>query len=67
MKITVDTNVLVSATFWYGASDKIISKIEAKQIQLILSKEIIEEYADALDYKEIQDKIKEQQSLKLDS
>lgn len=59
MKITVDTNVLISATFWYGASDKIMSKVEAKEIQLILSEEIIKEYAQVLEYKEIQDKIKD--------
>jgi len=58
MKITADTNVLISATFWYGASDKILSKVEAKVLQLILSEDIIKEYARVLDYKEIQDKIK---------
>ena len=59
MKITADTNVLVSATFWHGASDKVMSKAEAKEIQLILSQEIIEEYGKVLQYKEIQDKIKD--------
>ncbi|HLC19766.1 MAG TPA: putative toxin-antitoxin system toxin component, PIN family [Candidatus Nanoarchaeia archaeon] len=58
MKITVDTNVLISATFWTGASDKIISKVEAKLIQLVLSKEIIKEYAGVLDYEEIKTKIR---------
>lgn len=28
MKITVDTNVLISSTFWYGSSFKIIEKVE---------------------------------------
>lgn len=59
MRITADTNVLISATFWHGASDKIISLAESKKIQLILSDEIIKEYATVLEYKEIQDKIKE--------
>ena len=59
MKITADTNVLVSATFWYGASEKIISKVEAKEICLVLSEEIIKEYSDVLDYKEIKDKIQD--------
>ncbi len=59
MKITVDTNVLISATFWSGASDRLISKIEAKEIQLILSEEILKEYAEVLDYEEIKDKIKD--------
>lgn len=58
MKVTADTNVLISATFWNGDSNKIIEKAERKEIELILSKEIIEEFAKVLYYKEIQDKIK---------
>ena len=58
MKITVDTNILVSATFWYGDSYKIIEKVDNKEIELILSKEIIEEYIEVLNSKEIQEKIK---------
>ena len=58
MRITADTNTLISATFWYGASDKIISRVEAKEIQLILSDEIIKEYVDVLEYEEIQEKIR---------
>ncbi|MBI2658466.1 putative toxin-antitoxin system toxin component, PIN family [Candidatus Woesearchaeota archaeon] len=59
MKITVDTNILVSATFWNGASDKIISKVEAKEIELVLSAEILNEYAGVLEYDEIKSKIKD--------
>ena len=58
MKVTVDTNVLISATFWYGDSNKIIELAEQKKIGLILSKEIIEEYKNVLDYEEIQERIK---------
>lgn len=58
MKITLDTNVLISATFWKGDADKIIEKVERKELELVLSKEIIEEYARVLNYKEIQDKVK---------
>ena len=58
MKITADTNVLVSATFWYGNSNKIIRKVENKEIELILSEEILKEFGNVLNYKEIQDKIK---------
>ena len=57
MKIVVDTNVLVSSTFWYGSSNKIIEKVENKEIELILSREIIEEFMNVLDYEEIQQKI----------
>lgn len=59
MRITVDTNILVSATFWSGASDRIIEKAEKKEIEIILSKDIMEEFAKVLDYKYIQDKIKD--------
>ena len=39
MKIISDTNVLISATFWDGDSHKIISKVESKEVELILSEE----------------------------
>ncbi len=58
MKITVDTNVLVSATFWNGCSNEIINRVERKDIDLALSKEIIEEFAIVLSSEEIQEKIK---------
>jgi uncharacterized protein len=58
MKIVLDTNVLVSATFWNGDSEKIIQKVENKEIELILSKEILDEFDAVLNYKDIQDKIK---------
>ena len=58
MKITMDTNVLISATFWYGDYNKIIEKVENNDIALVLSKEIIEEFARVLNYKSIQEKIK---------
>jgi len=44
MKITADTNVLISATFWHGASDRILSNVESKEIELILSQDILAEY-----------------------
>ncbi|MBU0963355.1 MAG: putative toxin-antitoxin system toxin component, PIN family [Nanoarchaeota archaeon] len=59
MKITVDTNVLISSTFWNGNSNKIIKLAENNKIELILSEEIIEEFIKVLNYKEIQEKIKD--------
>jgi len=58
MKITVDTNILVSSTFWSGDSDRILEKVEKKEIELVLSEEIISEFLKVLDYEEIQNKIK---------
>ncbi|MFH1290930.1 MAG: putative toxin-antitoxin system toxin component, PIN family [Nanoarchaeota archaeon] len=57
MKVTLDTNILLSATFWEGDPFKIIEKIEDGEIELVLSEEIIEEFSEVLEYKEIQDKI----------
>lgn len=59
MRITADTNILVSATFWYGSCDKIIAKVEEKVVGLVISKKIINEYSEVLNYKEIRDKIKD--------
>ena len=59
MKVTVDTNVLISATFWSGNSEKIIIHAQEKKIELILSKPILDEYVKVLQYEEIKDKIKD--------
>ena len=58
MKITADTNILISATFWYGDSFKIIKLAEMKIIKLILSKNIVQEYSEVLRYDELRSKIK---------
>lgn len=31
MKVVLDTNVLISATFWEGDSSKIVKKVEDKE------------------------------------
>ncbi len=58
MKITTDTNILISAAFWNGDSNRIIEEVEKGKIELFLSKEIIKEFMTVLNSKEIQDKIK---------
>ena len=58
MNITVDTNVLISATFWSGDSNKIIELVENGKLTLVLSKEIVQEFSEVLNYEEIQNKIK---------
>lgn len=57
MKVVLDTNVLVSGTFWKGASDKIIEMIDKRALEIVLSKELIEEYHDVINREEIMDKI----------
>jgi putative PIN family toxin of toxin-antitoxin system len=59
MNITLDTNVLISATFWKGDPYRILSLVEKRNINLIISKEIIEEYIQVLDYDEIKNKIRD--------
>ena len=59
MKITVDTNVLVSATFWYGGSNEIIEMAERGEIELILSKDIVKEFTRVLGSDELQKKIRD--------
>lgn len=58
IRITVDTNILISATFWHGSSEKIIAKVENKELILVLSEYILEEYYKVLEYEEIKEKIK---------
>ena len=41
MKVIIDTNVFISATFWHGDPERIIAKAENKKIELVLSTEII--------------------------
>ena len=57
MRITVDTNILISAAFWTGDSNRIIDMVEEKEIELVLSKEIIEEFMRVLGCEEMQKKI----------
>lgn len=57
LKITLDTNVLVSGSFWTGDSFKILDLIDRKKIICIISKEIIAEYDKTIGSNEIIEKI----------
>jgi putative PIN family toxin of toxin-antitoxin system len=57
MKITADTNVLISGTFWKGYSFEILEKAKNNEIELFLSEEIIKEYERVLSYGEVIQKI----------
>lgn len=59
LKVTLDTNVLVSGTFWEGEAFKIIQFIEQKKIQCYLSKAILEEYNKVLHSEEILEKVED--------
>lgn len=56
MKVTLDTNVLISGTFWTGDSFRILEKIDKGEIELVLSEEIIEEYDRVANSEEIIEK-----------
>lgn len=58
MRIVVDTNILVSATFWTGIPFRIIECAEENLFELLLSKAIIDEFIEVLNYKEIQEKVR---------
>lgn len=51
MKVTLDTNVLISATFWKGNEAKIIEFAEKRKVVLVLSKQILAEYENVLNKK----------------
>ena len=59
LKVTLDTNVLISGTFWEGEAYKIMQLIEQKKIECHLSKAILEEYNKVLHSEEILEKISE--------
>jgi len=57
MKVVLDTNGLVSGTYWTGDSFKIMEFADDRKIELVLSKELIEEYHTVLGSDEITDKV----------
>lgn len=58
-KVVLDTNVLISATFWKGDSFKIVELVDQKKITNYMSKETIAEYSRILRSDEIIEKIKD--------
>ena len=55
-KVVIDTNVLVSGTFWTGASYRVLSLIDKDEINLVISSQITKEYARIINSSEILDK-----------
>ena len=49
-KVTLDTNVLISALGWKGNPHRILQKAIDGEIELFLSNEQFEEFARVLDY-----------------
>jgi len=59
MRITTDTNILISGTFWTGDSFRILNLVNKNNIKLILSDEILLEYNTTINKDEILDKIED--------
>jgi hypothetical protein len=57
MRIVLDTNVLISGTFWSGDSFRILQLVEKKKLKCYTSKEILEEYDRVMHSEEIIGKI----------
>lgn len=58
LKVVIDTNVLISGTFWSGPSANIIKLIEDNEIIFIITPKILAEYNEVMNYDEIKQKIK---------
>ena len=56
MKVVIDTNVVVSGTFWTGNSYEVIKTVVEGKTTLIVSVPILKEYDKILNSEEILDK-----------
>ena len=59
MRITLDTNVLISGTFWTGDPFRILDMVDKNKLKNVSSKEIIEEYDEIIKSEEIVDKVED--------
>jgi len=57
MKVVLDTNILVSGTFWNGDPRKILNLIDQHIIECIITEEILEEYSKVIVRDDIIEKI----------
>ena len=65
MKVALDTNILVSGTFWTGDSFRILDMIDKGKLKHVSSKELINEYYKVISSDEIIDKIKDKKLIML--
>lgn len=52
IKVTLDTNVLISAFFWQGDSYEVMMKFKEGEAELILSEDILNEFKEVLEREE---------------
>ena len=48
MKLVIDTNTLVSGTLWSGLPSRLLEALEKKQATLVLSADLLAEFADVV-------------------
>lgn len=53
IRIVVDTNVLISGSFWSAASFEVLKLVDEKRVTLIVSSDILQEYDELLHRDEI--------------
>ncbi len=53
MNVVLDTNVLVSGTFWTGSSFRVLELVDKGKVTLIANRPILDEYDEALHKDEI--------------
>lgn len=61
MRVVIDTNVVLSGTYWKGDSRKVLQLVEEDKIICIASLEIVKEYKRILEHPDILEKIDELQ------
>ncbi len=59
IKVVIDTNTLISGTFWSGIPSHIIRLVEKEELILVISSTIVKEYAEVLNYEEIRKKVRD--------
>ncbi len=67
MKVVLDTNIVVSGTFWTGVSYKILKLVDESKISMIVSLPILEEYEEILHSEEILEKTDEYQQARINT
>ncbi|MCK9266399.1 putative toxin-antitoxin system toxin component, PIN family [bacterium] len=50
LKVVIDTNIFISATLFSGEANRLVSLWQKNYIQLLMSKQVLEEYLRALNY-----------------
>lgn len=58
-RVTVDTNIFISATFWQGTPKQVINVFKTRKAVLVLSESILSELERKLNHKKFADELSE--------